>query len=121
MVERESVRAMTRNRLSRLKLAPLIMSQTKCEAVEALPPLPQTKIRWLVSRAWVRIAIASCTALRSRSEAGAFDHVADEVRGGGSAAAIAANEDSLVGIPSLGENRNRFLYGVEVQIGSWRL
>jgi hypothetical protein len=40
---RESVSAMMRKRLSRWKLAPLTMSQTKCEAVDALPPLPQTK------------------------------------------------------------------------------
>ncbi len=33
------------------KLAPFTMSQTKCEAVAALPPLPQTKIVRPFSRA----------------------------------------------------------------------
>ena len=35
---------MMRKRESRLKLAPFTMSQAKCDAVDALPPLPQTKM-----------------------------------------------------------------------------
>src|ERR1035437_1711359 len=41
------------------------MSQTKCEEVAALPPLPHTKIRRSSSRAWARIAIAWFTFSRS--------------------------------------------------------
>ncbi len=51
MVGMESVKAMIRNLEWRLKLAPFTISVTKCEAVEALPPFPQTKIcRLLVAR-----------------------------------------------------------------------
>src|SRR5664280_1854784 len=58
MVGRESVSAMMRKRLSRWKLAPLTISQTKCDAVDALPPLPQTKMRRPSSRAWMKMSMA---------------------------------------------------------------
>jgi hypothetical protein len=43
----------------------LTISQQKCEAVEALPPLPHTKILRFSSRAWRRISIAWFTLSRS--------------------------------------------------------
>ena len=58
IVGSESVSAMIRNRLARMKLAPFTMSHTKCEEVEALPPLPHTKIRRFSSRATANMAIA---------------------------------------------------------------
>ena len=57
----ESVSAMTRKRLSRPKLAPFTMSVAKCEAADALPPLPQVKMRRPSSRACARISIARPT------------------------------------------------------------
>src|SRR5690349_14554049 len=62
MVGRESVNAMMRKRDSRLKLAPFTMSHTKCEAVEALPPFPQTKICRPFWRASANAAITCDTA-----------------------------------------------------------
>ena len=65
MVGSESVSAMMRNRFSLLKLAPFTMSQTKCDAVDALPPLPHVKMCRFLSRASDSISIARETAPRS--------------------------------------------------------
>jgi hypothetical protein len=65
MVGSESVSAMMRNRNSRPKLAPLTMSQAKWDAVEALPPLPHTKMWRFSSRARLRMSMASVTFARS--------------------------------------------------------
>ncbi len=65
MVGSESVSARMRNRVSRPKLAPLTMSVAKWEAVEALPPLPHTKMRRCPARACERISIACPTLVKS--------------------------------------------------------
>ena len=61
---------MMRKRAARLKLAPFSMSQTKCEAVEALPPFPQTKMRAPLDRAPSRSHSMACPTL---SEIDGFD------------------------------------------------
>src|ERR1700683_1697162 len=56
---------MMRNREGRLKLQPFTMSQAKCEAVEALPPLPQTKMCRPASRDSLNHSMAWLTLPRS--------------------------------------------------------
>src|ERR1700733_15076036 len=56
---------MMRNREGRLKLQPFTMSQAKCEAVEALPPLPQTKMCRPASRDSLNHSMAWLTLFRS--------------------------------------------------------
>src|SRR6266404_364151 len=52
---------MIRNRSSRLKLAPFTISHAKCDAVDALPPLPHTKIVAFFARASRNQSIACST------------------------------------------------------------
>src|SRR5689334_22936141 len=56
---------MMRKRLARLKLAPFTRSHAKCDAVDALPPLPQMKMCRPSSRAFERIPMACSTFARS--------------------------------------------------------
>src|ERR1019366_6196624 len=56
---------MMRKRVERLKLQPFTISQAKCEAVAALPPLPQTNICRPVSRDSLNHSMAWFTLFRS--------------------------------------------------------